>query len=88
MNKPLAFAAVQYGTTRHPFRASLPKHVLRELPKVEPEVMAAMRRAEERFREADIRSAPVDLKRLTMRDLREFMIAYCACFLAVMVFIA
>lgn len=80
--------AIQYGTSRHPFRRSLPRHVLRELPCAEPEVLAAMRRAEERLREAEIRSAPVDLKRITMQDLRDFMIAYCACFLAVMVFIA
>jgi len=88
MNKPLAFASAQYGTTRHPFRASLPKHVLRELPMLEPEVMSAMRRAEERLREADIRSEPVNLKRVTMQDLRDFMIAYCAFFMAMMVFIA
>lgn len=87
MNRSLAPAAV-YGTARNSFRASLPRHVLRELPRYEPEVVAAMRRAEERLREMDVRSEPVDLKRITMQDLRDFLIAYCACFMAVMAFIA
>ncbi|MFN4136460.1 MULTISPECIES: hypothetical protein [Novosphingobium] len=82
------FNGAAYGTARHPFRASLPRHALRELPRFEPEVMAAMRRAEERLREVEVRSAPVDLKRISMRDIREFLLAYCACFLAVMAFIA
>lgn len=47
-----------------------------------------MRRAEERLREMDVRSEPVNLKRITMQDVRDFLIAYCACFLAVAVFIA
>lgn len=88
MNRSPALASATYGTARHPFRASLPLHVLRELPKLEPEVVAAMRRAEDKLREADIRSEPVNLKRITMQDLRDFLIAYCACFLAVMAFIA
>lgn len=77
-----------YGSSRHPFRASLPRHVLRELPRYEPEVMAAMKRAEAVLRDAEILSDPVDLKRITMQDMRDFLIAYCACFLAIMVFIA
>ncbi len=88
MNRSPSFATAAYGTARHPFRASLPTHVLRELPKPEPEVLAAMRRAEERLRDAEIRSEPVDLKRITMQDLRDFLIAYCACFMAVIAFIA
>ncbi len=88
MNRSPSFASATYGTTRHPFRASLPRHVLRELPRQEPEVVAAMRRTEERLREADIRSEPVNLKRITMQDLRDFLIAYCACFMAVMAYIA
>lgn len=88
MNNSPAFAAPQYGTARHPFRRTLPMHVLREMPKLEPEVLAAMRRAEDRLRQADIRSEPVNLKRITVQDVRDFLIAYCACFLAVMVFIA
>jgi len=88
MNRSPALANAAYGTARHPFRASLPLHALRELPKLEPEVVAAMRRAEERFREIEVRSEPVNFKRITMQDLRDFLIAYCACFLAVTVFIA
>lgn len=81
-------APVAYGTARHPFRASLPLHALREMPRLEPEVIQAIRRAEQRLQEADIRSQPVDLRRITIQDLRDFLIAYCACFLAVMAFIA
>ncbi|ABD25777.1 hypothetical protein Saro_1333 [Novosphingobium aromaticivorans DSM 12444] len=77
-----------YGSARHPFRATLPLHVLRELPRHEPEVAAAIRRAEERLKSIEVRSDPVDLKRITARDLREFLLAYCACFFAVMMFIA
>ncbi|HQS97051.1 MAG: hypothetical protein B7Y31_12105 [Novosphingobium sp. 16-62-11] len=90
MNRSLATAAsgAVYGTARHSFRASLPRHALRELPKLEPEVIAAMRRAEERLREMEVRSEPVNIKRITMQDVREFLIAYCACFMAVMAFIA
>ncbi len=88
MNSSPSFASAAYGTARHPFRASLPTHALRELPKLEPEVLAAMRRAEERFREVDIRPAPVKLQRITMQDVRDFLIAYCACFMAVIAFIA
>jgi hypothetical protein len=82
------FSAANYGSARHPFRASLPRHALRELPRYEPEVVAAMKRAETLLREAEIRSAPVNLRRITMQDLRDFLIAYCACFLAVSAFIA
>lgn len=81
-------APVAYGTARHPFRASLPMHALREMPRLEPEVIQAMRRAEERLQAVEVRSQPVNLRRITMQDLRDFMIAYCACFLAVMAFIA
>lgn len=77
-----------FGTSRHPFRASLPRHALRELPRHEPEVVAAMKRAEAMLREAEIRSEPVNLRRISMQDLRDFLIAYCACFFAIMAFIA
>lgn len=83
MTTPSAF-----GTARHPFRASLPRHALRELPRYEPEVLAAMKRAETLLREAEIRSEPVNLRRISMQDMRDFLIAYCACFFAVMAFIA
>lgn len=88
MNNPPFDAALRYGTARHSFRRSLPTHVLRELPRQEPEVVTALQRAEERLREMEVRSEPVNLKRITMQDLRDFLIAYCACFMAVMAFIA
>ncbi|MBF9152927.1 hypothetical protein [Novosphingobium jiangmenense] len=81
-------SSTAFGTSRHPFRASLPRHALRELPRHEPEVIAAMKRAEALLRETDIRSEPVNLRRISMQDLRDFLIAYCACFLAIMAFIA
>ncbi|MGV3510374.1 MAG: hypothetical protein ACO1OX_00065 [Novosphingobium sp.] len=77
-----------YGTARHSFRASLPRHALRELPRYEPEVVAAMKRADILLREAEIRSEPVNLSRISMQDLRDFLLAYCACFFAIMAFIA
>lgn len=77
-----------YGTARHSFRASLPRHALRELPRYEPEVMLAMKRAETLLLDTEIRSKPVDLKRISMQDLRDFLLAYCACFFAIMAFIA
>lgn len=92
MNRSPAFATRSpipgTASAGHPFRASLPARVLRALPRYEPEVLAAMRRAEQALAAAEVRSAPVDLRRLTMQDVRDFLIAYCACFLAVMVFIA
>lgn len=50
---------------RHPFRASLPPHVLRGLPEVPAHVG----------------------RRPLVERLRDFLLAYCACFLAVSVFI-
>lgn len=75
-----AFAEPPLRPAGHPFRASLPRRVLLPMPRYEPEVAAAMERAA-------LRSAPVDWKRLTLRDLREFLMAYCACFMAIMAFI-
>ena len=34
-----------------------------------------------------LRSPPVDPKRITRQDVTDFLLAYCACFLAVSVFI-
>jgi hypothetical protein len=42
MNKPLVLTSEH---ARHPFRRSLPAHVLRPLPSFEPEVIAAQERA-------------------------------------------
>lgn len=73
--------ATAYGSTRHPFRATLPRHVLRELPRHEPEVAQALS-----VREA---SAPArrSVWRITAQDVKDFLIAYCACLLAAMTFL-
>lgn len=84
MDKSLAHPAfgARSGANRgHPFRRALPARVLRALPTFEPEVLEAMRKAQ-------LRSDPVDPKRITSQDVRDFLLAYCACFLAVMVWIA
>jgi hypothetical protein len=66
------------------FRRSLPDRVQHRLhaplPNVEPEVAAAMERMA-------LRSPDVNLRALTVRDVREFLLAYCACFLALQVFL-
>ena len=66
----------------HPFRRTLPAHVLRPLPVFEPEVEAAFER-EHRFR-----SAPVNPRRVTLQDVKDFLLAYCACFMAIMAFVS
>lgn len=53
-------------TARHPFLASLPRHVRRGTPPVRPKRKPWLRLA----------------------DLRDFLVAYCACFVGVSVFIA
>lgn len=67
------------------FRRNLPDRVQQRLyaslPRVEPEVAAAMERTA-------MRSPDVDLRRLTGQDLRDFLLAYCACFLALQMFLA
>lgn len=70
---------------RHRFRRSLPARVLMPLPTPEPEVVAARERFE---RLAAMRSVPVDPRRITLQDVKDFLIAYCACFIAVSAFIA
>jgi hypothetical protein len=66
------------------FRRSLPDRVQQRLfaplPKVEPEVAAAMERR-------TLRSPDVNVRALTARDVREFLLAYCACFLALQMFL-
>lgn len=66
----------------HPFRRSLPAHVLRPMPVHEPEVEAAM------AGEMAVRSKPVDWKHVSLQDVKDFLLAYCACFLAVMAFVS
>lgn len=65
----------------HPFRAALPRHVVGPLPMPEPEVLAAMARAK-------LRSDPVNWKKITVQDVKDFLLAYCACFVALMAFIS
>lgn len=65
----------------HPFRATLPRRVLLPMPVFEPEVQAAMARAA-------LRSQPMNWKRITVQDVKEFLMAYCACFMAIMAFMS
>ncbi len=62
-------------TARHPFRASLPPHVKSGRAPILP-------------RHGGCRPGDRGAGRWTMTDLREFLMAYCACFLAVSAFIA
>ncbi len=66
---------------RHAFRAALPEAVLRVMPAYEPEVALAMERAK-------LRSKPLDPAMITLQDAKDFLLAYCACFLAVLAFIS
>jgi len=51
------------------------------MPVHEPEVIAAMERAA-------LRSAPMNWKRITVQDVKEFLMAYCACFMAITAFLS
>lgn len=62
-------------TARHPFRAGLPPHVKSGRAPILP-------------RNGSRRQGDRGAGRWTMTDLREFLMAYCACFLAVSAFIA
>jgi hypothetical protein len=65
------------------FRRNLPARVRTRLhmplPRLEPEVEAAIERA-------TLRSPPVNWRRLTGQDVRDFLLAYCACFVALQTF--
>ena len=75
-------------TAGHPFRRTLPAHVLRPLPMFEPEVERAMAViAASGVQLSEMRSPPVDPRKITLQDFKEFLLAYCACFLAVSAFI-
>ena len=65
----------------HSFRAALPDAVLQVMPAYEPEVALAMERAK-------LRSKPLDPGMITLQDVKDFLLAYCACFLAVLAFIS
>jgi hypothetical protein len=76
--------AINPDLAGHPFRRTLPAHVLRPLPKLEPEVEKAMAGASLC---SELHSPPVDPKKITLQDVKEFLLAYCACFIAVSAFI-
>ncbi|MFM9935240.1 MAG: hypothetical protein ACKVOL_03460 [Novosphingobium sp.] len=72
----------------HPFRRTLPAHVLRPLPMFEPEVERAMAvLAASGAQLAEMRSPPVNPHKIMLQDVKDFLLAYCACFLAVSAFI-
>ena len=80
--------AINPDLAGHPFRRTLPAHVLRSLPTFEPEVERAMSSAVTAVAGlAELRSAPVDPRRITLQDVKDFLLAYCACFIAVSAFI-
>jgi hypothetical protein len=86
----------------HPFRRTLPERALRPVPVIvpvhEPEVRAAMARALTAGTlpalcppapcSKALRSPPVNPARITARDVRDFLLAYCACFVALMAFLS
>ncbi len=76
-----------FGPSRHPFRSALPLRVLRRLPQYEPEVqarMAAMESREAELPEPVVSADEPDKRRfITMQDVKDFLIAYVACFMAV-----
>ncbi|MBC2666549.1 hypothetical protein H7F51_13565 [Novosphingobium flavum] len=84
----LTMTTLTFGTANHPFRAALPQRVLRRLPRYEPEVQARMAaaeaKAEERAALEAEAQAPTVRRRLpfTAQDLRDFLLAYTACFIA------
>ena len=61
---------------RHPFRRMLPCHVTRE---VGPHPFGRLAKA--------ARGKAKPRQGFTARDIRDFLLAYCACFVAVSVFI-
>ncbi len=67
------------------FRSRLPENVrarlIAPLPQFEPEVEAAMARQA-------VRSPDMHWRRITAQDLRDFLLAYCACFIALQAFFA
>jgi hypothetical protein len=68
-----------FGTARHPFRATLPMRTLRRLPRFEPEVQALLDRGDVCAAQAAVPSK----WRITTQDVKDFLIAYIACFMAV-----
>jgi len=84
-------ATPTFGTARHPFRATLPLRTLRRLPRHEPEVQARHEPEVQARIDAchggEAEAAPVRRSWLTAQDVRDFLLAYIACFLAVTAFL-
>ena len=76
-------APPMFGTARHPFRASLPLHALKRLPRLEPEVQARIDAGEGLADEEALQRRPW----LTLQDAKDFLLAYLACFMAVSAFL-
>jgi hypothetical protein len=85
---PAAALTPAFGTSRHPFRAQLPARVLHRLPRLEPEVQARIDAAAA-VAAQDV-AVVADRRRwlITARDVKDFLIAYVACFLAVSAFLS
>ena len=85
-------STASFGTANHPFRATLPPRVLRRLPVFEPEVQARMdavaAAAAMPAAEPVIEAAPARRRWISRQDVRDFLIAYSACFLAVTAWIS
>jgi len=83
-------STASFGTANHPFRATLPLRVLRRLPVFEPEVQARMDAAAAAAAEAGPIDERVPARRrwISRQDLRDFLLAYSACFLAVTAWIS
>jgi len=73
-----------FGTARHPFRATLPLRTLSRLPRHEPEVQARIDGCR-----GEVLHQPEQRRAwLSAQDLRDFLIAYIACFMAVSAFLS
>lgn len=85
-------STASFGTANHPFRATLPPRVLRRLPVFEPEVQARMDAAAAvaalPAAEPVVEAAPACRRWISRQDVRDFLIAYSACFLAVTAWIS
>jgi uncharacterized protein YcbX len=82
MDRPFVITS-EHG--RHPFRRSLPAHVLRPLPTLEPEVLAAQERAEARL---SLRSPDVDPRSFNRQNGKDFLLAFLAGFVAFSVWLS
>lgn len=72
-----SIGSAHFGSTRHPFRATLPRRVLRTLPHYEPEVAARI----------EVVAPEPRGFRISSQDLRDFLLAYTACLIAAMTFL-